>query len=186
MPRSEETGQRSTGGRREGPAGSLYSATLFFSSRIYIMDLPRTTSEIESLHRYAPIVGNPCLNSYYPFALCDARIFHVVNCAPLVAGSRCSWERLEKISGCIISDTPFRTRRRLSPPAVPFRANVCVTDDISRNSLENRRISYIYQIISSSLYFFKSSSLLYVIFSLKMHQLFILSLNCSSERLLLI
>lgn len=93
------------GGRTSGFSILRHSV---FSSRIYIMDLPRTTSEIESLHGCAD-----CWKSvsefYYPFALCDARIFHVVNCAPLVAGSRCSWERLEKISGRIISDIhPFQ------------------------------------------------------------------------------
>lgn len=121
-----------------------------FSSRIYIMDLPRTTSEIESLHGCAD-----CWKSvsefYYPFALCERAYFPRRELCAACGGCQ------QMLVGTFGKNIGLHYQRYTLSNAtkiislVPFGANVCVTDDISRNSLENRRISCISQIISSSL-----------------------------------
>lgn len=96
------------------------------------MDLPRTTSEIESLHGCAD-----CWKSvsgfYYPFAHCDARIFHVVNCAPLVAGQMLVGTFGKKYIGLHYQRYTLSNATEIIS-LVPFRANVCVTDDIRTRS----------------------------------------------------
>lgn len=128
------------------------------------MDLPRTTSEIESLHGCAD-----CWKSvsgfYYPFAHCDARIFHVVNCAPLVAGQMLVGTFGKKYIGLHYQRYTLSNATEIIS-LVPFRANVCVTDDIRTRSRIDEFLRFI-RLYRRVCTFFKLSSLLYVTFSLR-------------------
>lgn len=117
---AEETGQRNT-----GPA---FYTTLLFSSLIYIMDLPWTSSEIESLHDCADC-WKSVSQSYYPFVLCDAPRISTLRTV-CRCDCRCSWEHLGKYQ--VALSTIYRSTY-LEDYRILLSPKIYVTDDVNQN-----------------------------------------------------
>lgn len=113
--------------RAKGTRGQL-SIRLLFSSLIYIMDLPWTSSEIESLHDCADC-WKSVSQSYYPFVLCDAPRISTLR-SVCRCGCRCSWEHLGKYRAAL--STIYRSIY-LEDYRILLSPRIYVTDDVNQS-----------------------------------------------------